>query len=226
MFSCACADKKSFGVSASVIQFVLLCTAMDPRITAAVTILSQYRTPPNSVAHRRTYWEPQQDGTLSCLKFEECDEQENRCSEAKAHLLIMHDRQIFDKCRLDALLLEDDVVLLFVLHLNGRVHGDVTNQNIRRGSIVEVHAGNDRPLYEPLHPPQLVPAKNTMKLLEALELPTNGVVPQACLPSCLPTSPECIFTGAKEGDVVEVLLPGLPAFFVVMPMKTTPCPRS
>ena len=193
--------------------------AVAQGVEAAICLVLHYRAPPT----RGSRWEL--DGPVwrsagvphATVPFHELAPRGSRGA-ARAALRISADRAPFTLTSRRAF--EDHgKALVFVLHLHGTVEPDVSNLNVARGPL-EVHALRDLPLFEPQHPMYRVLAARAPEVAALCGLACHG------LPLVGPLSPEVLFTGAKEGDLVEVVQPSGVAFFLVAPREQTQPPRS
>jgi hypothetical protein len=134
-----------------------------------------------------------------------------RSGAARALLRVSDQRRAFTLAARHAFR-DDSKALVFVLHF-GAVDANVSNLNLARDSNLEVHALAALPLYEPHHPMYRVRAARAPEVAAFCGLPCGG------FPVVGPLSPEVVFTGAKEGDLVEVVQPTGVSFFLVAPRE-------
>lgn len=193
--------------------------AVAQGVEAALCLVLQYRAPPA----RGSRWD--MEGPVwrapgvphAAVAFHEVAARGHKGA-ARAVLRISADRAPFTLNSRRAF--EDDAKsLVFVLHLHGAVDAEVSNLNVARGTSLEVHALRDLPLYEPQHPMHRVLAARAPEVAALCGVARNG------LPLVGPLSPEVLFTGAKEGDLVEVVQPTGVSFFLVAPREEAQAPR-
>ena len=213
-------------------------------VQAAAVLIEQYRRPPSHTNARPTRWErqaaliPTDDGKPSArTAFLEKDERGLQWA-GRAVLWVSQERQPFTLASRWAVAeATQGADLVFVLHLGGRVEAEVTNLNVARAvqradgseeeNRLEVHSAKEIPLYEPLFPTYRVPhsrAREVLALFGEVEgRPVLGDV--GALPPVHALQPEVLFTGAKEGDIVEVVQPAGSSFYLVAPQESAEPPR-
>jgi hypothetical protein len=168
-------------------------------LEAAVVLMEQFRAPPSNSWERRSRWQ-YAGGTRERQQFEDGHG-------AKA-LLLLREGGVFTVRHRDRLDVGDaDFVL--VLHM-GSVEDAVYNLNLR--GHIEVYAA--RHLREPLFPMHRVRRQHRDAVQAVLGVDVGG------LPQVHGNSIEVIFTGAKEGDLVEVSQPSGPSWLLVTPVDT------
>jgi len=213
-------------------------------VQAAAALIEHYRKPPSHTNARPTRWErqapllPTDDGKPSArTAFLEKDARGLQWA-GRAVLWVSQERQPFTLASRRAVAeATQGADLVFVLHLGGRVEAEVTNLNVARvvpgadGSEeenrLEVHSAKAIPLYEPLFPTYRVShtrAREVLALFGEVEgRPVLGDV--GALPPVHALQPEVLFTGAKEGDIVEVVQPAGSSFYLVAPQESAEPPR-
>lgn len=221
-------------------------------VTAAACLIEQYRRPPGHKESRRTRWQRQASlfptegsGKPSTrTSFLEKDARGLQCA-GKAVLWVSQERKPFTlTLRRRIAEATQGVDLVFVLHLGGRVEPDVTNLNVartipRRGggrdggdveeeNRMEVHSSREIPLYEPLFPTYSVPHACAFQVLALYGNGDDGLPvleDVGALPLVHPLYPEVLFTGAREGDLVEVVEPTGFSHYLVAPLESAEPPR-
>jgi len=186
-------------------------------VEAAATLIEAFRRPRGS--NPRASWlrsSPalDQDGCLRPVVFF----RSSVCS-ARAALRLIFPKGLFAEPARSAIALERGLegveLVLVVVCSSSCVDERVTNLNVKRstGPKVEVFAREQLPLWEPEHLLQLVLARDAQRALAAL----GGGVRSEELQEVFPLSPEVIFTGAVEGDVVACVSPRGLSFYVAAP---------
>lgn len=213
-------------------------------VQAAAALIEHYRQPPSHTDARPTRWErqaslfPTEDGKPSArTAFLEKDERGLQWA-GRAVLWVSQERQPFTLASRWAVAeATQGADLVFVLHIGGRVEAEVTNLNVARAvqrmdgseeeNRLEVHSSKEVPLYEPLFPTHRVShtrAREVLALYGEVEgSPVLGDV--GALPPVHALQPEVLFTGAKEGDFVEVVQPTGSSFYLVAPQESAEPPR-
>lgn len=188
---------------------------------AAVETVQHFRAPPGNSWTRRTRWACAGDGWdagTTLREFQEVDDNGVRVGSKAA--LVLSSGQAFDVAARDRAREQfRNLALLWIVHAGG-VAAEVYNLNVHRdaGVRTEVYAVDHVFLYEPLWPTHLVRFSHANALLRSFY--GEAVTDVGMLPAVHPLSPEVFFTGALEGDVVEVVQRGgLMSHFVAVPTK-------
>jgi hypothetical protein len=186
---------------------------------AAVETVQHFRAPPGNSWARRTRWACAADGWdagTTLKEFLEVDDDGVRVGSKAA--LVLSSGRAFDVAARDRAREQfRNVALLWIVHAGG-VAAEVSDLNVHRdaGVRTEVYAVNHVFLYEPLWPTHLVRCGRAAALLQSFY--GEAVTDVGMLPAVHPLSPEVFFTGALEGDVVEVVQRGgLLSHFVAVP---------
>lgn len=213
-------------------------------VQAAAVLMEHYRKPPSHTDARPTRWQgqtplfPADDGKPSArTAFLETDARGLQWA-GRAVLWVSSERQPFTLASRRAVAeATQGADLVFVLHLGGRVDSEVTNLNVARAvqrgdgseeeNRLEVHSAKEIPLYEPLFPTKRVSHTRAREVLALYgEVEGSPVLDDiGALPPRHALHPEVLFTGAREGDIVEVVQPRGSSFYLVAPQESAEPPR-
>ena len=179
----------------------------------AVAIVEKYRPPPSCKWENRTQWVRTEE-TDQAIKFEERNKQGKRTRCTAILVLSKSTSRFTMKLRRSILTENPKHSLVVVLHF-GMVPAEIKNLNVDRADNLEVW--ETKSLFTSSVPFQfqLITTDEVPRLLQDIGVEDRGAISQV-----KPWSPEVVFTGGQEGDIVQSQSVEGARLFLVVPSAT------